>query len=363
MLGAYQFLLNYHQNYYIKKFKGKITNNSPINQDGSLKTSEKKKILVNNIFGVDIDTQAVEVTKLSLLIKAMEGETITTIETSLKLFHERVLPNLDKNILAGNSLISADFEGLGLTPKEERKINVFDWKEGFKSVFNENGGFDCVIGNPPYVKIHNLEQHNIQYFTNNYTLATGQFDLFTLFIEKAFKLLKHNGLFSFIIPSLILKGVQYENARNFINKNSEFFEIKEYGDKVFEHVKMPTCIFILQKGNNLQKVDFFKRDLHYFLKINTETLGEISKITRGLEIGKDKLNAKGEIKCITGGDIDCYRIKLEQYISKNTLNEFSKNNAIFAPNRLLVRETGKMFFSKTGILSWFVKFKFVQILF
>jgi len=354
LLGAYQFLLNYHQNYYIKKFKGKITNNSPINQDGSLKTSEKKKILVNNIFGVDIDTQAVEVTKLSLLIKAMEGETITTIETSLKLFHERVLPNLDKNILAGNSLISADFEGLGLTPKEERKINVFDWKEGFKSVFNENGGFDCVIGNPPYVKIHNLEQHNIQYFTNNYTLATGQFDLFTLFIEKAFKLLKHNGLFSFIIPSLILKGVQYENARNFINKNSEFFEIKEYGDKVFEHVKMPTCIFILQKGNNLQKVDFFKRDLHYFLKINTETLGEISKITRGLEIGKDKLNAKGEIKCITGGDIDCYRIKLEQYISKNTLNEFSKNNAIFAPNRLLVRETGKMFFStidKEGIIT------------
>ncbi len=347
LLGAYQYLLDYHQNYYLQNpsgFRKPEGFNKPINQDALLTTAEKKRILINNIFGVDIDLQAVEVTKLSLLIKAMEGETTASIATSLQLFHQRILPSLDSNILCGNSLISPDFEGLGLTPKEERKINVFDWKSAFKNVFT-NGGFNIVIGNPPYVKIHNLEQHSVRYYIDNYTLAKGQFDLFTIFIEKVFKLLTHNGLFSFIVPSLFLKGVQYEKLRIFLNNNSELFDSKEYGDGVFEQVKMPTCIFTLKKGQNLQKIDFFKKDLHFFSKIKTQQLGEISKITRGLEIGKDKLMEKGEIKCITGGDIDSYRIKSFHYINKSILKEFSKNDNIFVPKRLLVRETGKMFFS------------------
>jgi len=345
LLGAYQYLLNYHQNYYLKNLKGKITKDSPINHEGFLTTAEKKRILLNNIFGVDIDLQAVEVTKLSLLIKAMEGETTTSIETSLQLFHQRVLPSLDTNILSGNSLISPDFEGLGLTPKEERKINVFDWKESFKDIFKTKNGFDVVIGNPPYVKIHNIEQHCVNYYISNYSLANGQFDLFAIFIEKVFSLLKINGLFSFIIPSLILKGVQYEKLRDFINKNSETFEIKEFGDGVFEQVKMPTCVFALKKGKNLQNIDYFKKDFNYFTKVKTQELSEISKITRGLEIGKDKLKEKGDIKCITGGDIDCYKIKKVHFINKSTLKEFAKNSDIFVANRLLVRETGKMFFS------------------
>ena len=294
---------------------------------------------------MDIDLQAVEVTKLSLLVKALEGETTTSVETSLLLFHQRILPNIDNNILCGNSLISPDFEGLGLTPKEERKVNVFDWKTEFKEIYKTNNGFNIVIGNPPYVKIHNLEKNSLNYFIDNYFLAKGQFDLFTIFIEKVFELLTNNGLFSFIIPSLILKGVQYENLRKFLNKNSEIFEIKEYGDGVFEHVKMPTCVFILKKGENIAKIDFFKKDLFYFSKIKTQLLGKISKITRGLEIGKDKLKEKGEIKCITGRDIDCYKIKSSHFINKSILNKYSKKDDIFISNRLLVRETGKMFFS------------------
>jgi len=344
LLGAYLFLLNYHQNYYIKSLKGKITKDSPLNHDGQLTTAEKKRILLNNIFGVDIDMQAVEVTKLSLLIKAMEGETTTSIETSLQLFHQRILPSLDNNILCGNSLIAPDFEGLGLTPKEERKINVFDWKDSFKDIFKTNGGFDAVIGNPPYVKTHNLNKNTMSYYTSHYTVAKGQFDLFSIFIEKVFTLLKPNGFFSFIVPSLFIKGVQYEKLRELIQHNSSKFSLKEYGDGVFEQVKMPTCIFGLEKGINIEQNEYFKKDNQLFSKIATETLGAIARITRGLEIGKDKLNSKGEIKCLTGGNIDCYQIKSLSYINNAIAKKFSKTN-IFVADRILVRETGKMFFA------------------
>jgi adenine-specific DNA-methyltransferase len=105
LIGAFQYLLDWHKNYYSdngKISKGKKDN--PLTPDGHLTTAEKKRILLNNIFGVDIDVNAVEVTKLSLLLKCMEGETEASINQQFKLFHERVLPTLDENIKDGNSL-------------------------------------------------------------------------------------------------------------------------------------------------------------------------------------------------------------------------------------------------------------------
>ena len=114
---------------------------------------------------MDIDTQAVEVTKLSLLLKVLEGE------TQLKLFHERALPDLGNNIKCGNSLIGPDFyenQQMFLLDEEDRyRINVFDWKgkEGFAEIMKD-GGFDAVIGNPPYVftRSHGLDEHEKEYF-------------------------------------------------------------------------------------------------------------------------------------------------------------------------------------------------------
>src|SRR5690606_30157194 len=91
----------------------------------------------------------VEVTKLSLLLKCMEGETEASISSQLKLFHERVLPTLDNNIKDGNSLIDIDFYSSEIDFGEEKKIKPFNWKKAFPEVFKQ-GGFDCVIGNPPY---------------------------------------------------------------------------------------------------------------------------------------------------------------------------------------------------------------------
>jgi len=345
LLGAYQYLLDYHLKYYNKNRSKLKLKENPITADGNLTSKEKKEILLNNIFGVDIDTQAVEVTKLSLLLKALEGETETSIQTSLQLFNERVLPTIDNNIQCGNSLISTDFydTGLFLTPKEERKINVFDWKTSFSEIFNK-GGFDCVIGNPPYVRIHTIDENSINYFLKSYKLAQKQFDLYNIFIEKSFKIVKQSGLFSFIIPSLFIKGVQYENLRKLMNENSEEFLLKEYGDGVFEQVKMPTCIFISKKGVIKNERNYFQNKSNLFSKIDTRNLEALTKITRGIEIGRDKLKQSGEILCITGGDIDCYKIKNTHFIDKIVFDEYNKKN-IFLPNRIIVRETGNKFFA------------------
>src|SRR5208283_4564009 len=112
--------------------------------------------LLSNIFGVDIDPQAVEVTKLSLLLKVLEGESEETIANQLRLFRERALPDLAGNVKCGNSLIGPDYYNghqLSLLDEDERyRINVFDWQAEFPAVFRA-GGFDAVIGNPPYVSI------------------------------------------------------------------------------------------------------------------------------------------------------------------------------------------------------------------
>ena len=167
LIGAYKYLLNWHLNYYkpefIKLSETAADNNSntktreaaikqrnklPLTPEGNLTTALKKQILLNNIYGVDIDTQAVEVTKLSLLLKCMEGETGSSINAVMR-FGERVLPTLDDNIKSGNSLIDVDFYDTEFDFGEEKKIKPFNWQQSFPKVFKQDG-FDAVIGNPPY---------------------------------------------------------------------------------------------------------------------------------------------------------------------------------------------------------------------
>jgi hypothetical protein len=99
---------------------------------------------LNNIYGVDLDFNAVEVTKLSLLLKCMEGETQASIANQMKLFNERVLPTLDNNIRSGNSLVDTDFYEGQIDFGYEKKIKPFTWRKAFPEIFN-NGGFDVVL--------------------------------------------------------------------------------------------------------------------------------------------------------------------------------------------------------------------------
>src|SRR3989339_75183 len=173
LIAAYDYLINYHQEYYTKQTYStkKQSKSNPLDSNGYLTANAKKQILLNNIFGVDIDTQAVEVTKLSLMLKALENQSESTLESQLSLWHERVLPNLDFNIKCGNSLIGNDFfnNEFCFETISEKNINAFDWESEFKQIFNKEG-FDCIIGNPPYLKLtkNNTNSNILEYYNQKY---------------------------------------------------------------------------------------------------------------------------------------------------------------------------------------------------
>lgn len=253
LIGAYGYLLNWHKDYYSDKGKlSKGSKNNPLTPLGELTTSEKKRILINNIYGVDLDRNAVEVTKLSLLLKCMEGETNQTIEAQTKLFHDRILPTLDNNIKSGNSLIDLDYYDNELDFGEERKVKPFSWQKAFPEVF-KNGGFDCIIGNPPYVKEktsrETFEQIRKSHLAKYYQ---GKMDLFYFFICYGIDILKPNGLLGYIVPNNWVTNAGASILRNKVLSDSTIKNIVDFGAyMVFDSASIQTMVLIL--GNHKQK--------------------------------------------------------------------------------------------------------------
>jgi type I restriction-modification system DNA methylase subunit len=247
LIGAYQYLLDWHKNYYSDNGKiSKGNKGNPLTPEGNLTTSEKKRILLNNIFGVDIDVNAVEVTKLSLLLKCMEGETQASIASQLRLFNERVLPTLDNNIKDGNSLVDTDFYGGELDFGEEKKVKPFSWKNNFAEVFKQ-GGFDVVIGNPPYVRQELLGTQK-NYFLKKYKVYHGTADLYSYFFERGIELLNEKGLFGIIVANKWMRANYGEPLRVWLKKQN-IKQLIDFGDlQVFQGATTYPCIFICGKG-------------------------------------------------------------------------------------------------------------------
>ena len=260
-LGAYQYLIDWHLKWYMDNDPEKwATGKKPVifqTKDGyRLTTSKKKDILLNNIYGVDIDPQAVEVTKLSLLLKVLEGESHETIGSQLALFQERVLPDLGKNIKCGNSLIGPDYyEGRQLTmliDEEERyRVNAFDWKAEFSQVFIQ-GGFDAVIGNPPYIRIQTLQESSpidVEFFKKRYEAASkGNYDIYVVFVEKGLDVLNKNGRLGFILPHKFFNAQYGEPIRGVIANGKHLAKVVHFGDQqVFESATTYTCLLFLDK--------------------------------------------------------------------------------------------------------------------
>jgi hypothetical protein len=248
LLGAYQYLLDYYRQWYSEHTPEK--HSEAVWQQGEvwrLTTAEKKCILIEHIFGVDIDRQAVEVTKLSLLLKVLEGENDETLGKQLVLLQERALPNLDRNIKCGNSLIGPDyFSGqLFPGPDELRRVNPFDWAAEFPEAM-QAGGFDCVIGNPPHIRIQTLAPGEIEYFSKCYETTVGNYDIYCPFLEKAVKLLTPNGYASYILPHRFFKTDYGDGLRTFLSKRKNVIEILDFdGFMVFPGASINTCIIIL----------------------------------------------------------------------------------------------------------------------
>ncbi len=180
-----------------------------------LSTHLKHQIVLSNIFGVDLDHQAVEVTMLSLYLKILEGETRSTLGRQRRLFpKETFLPNLSNNIKCGNSLIGTDYIGhrqMMLIPEGGPPVNPFDWGSEFPWLA-ETGGFDVVLGNPPWGADFDAEERH--YLAENHARVVERMvDSYIYFIDRAILLLKKDGLLGFIIPSTLLNQVDAKPLR------------------------------------------------------------------------------------------------------------------------------------------------------
>lgn len=196
--------------------------------------AEIRDILSKNLYGVDINPESVEITQLALWLKTARPG--------------KPLSNLDSHIVCGNSLVGPDFRRFfddqnarqktiyeDLDEQTQEDLNIFDWEAAFPEIFGpelpeDKRGFDCVIGNPPYVKLQNfrkLKPHECNYYVNQKRIhnepiyesaQTGNFDLYLLFIEKGISLLNRRGRLGYIAPSLWLKNEYGAGLRQLVKR-------------------------------------------------------------------------------------------------------------------------------------------------
>jgi len=207
-----------------------------------------KAVLSRNIYGVDINEESIEITRLALWL-----------HTALP---DRPLTSLDTNIRCGNSLIDPDFykdkqEAL-FSERERERINVFDWKEAFPEVFNrrrEKAGFDCVIGNPPYVKLQHfrtampavaeylVEARDPAGAPKFRSTQTGNFDMYLPFIERGIALLNEGGRMGFISPNVWLINEYGEGLREWLQQTKRLERWVEFKDfPVFDEAMTYTAL-------------------------------------------------------------------------------------------------------------------------
>jgi len=310
-----------------------------INQvfDGSyhLTLKAKHQILTSNIFGVDINPYAVEVSKFSLLLKLLEGENSGSIENYLAKHKQKVLPSLDNNIKCGNSLVDDSyfqFHPEAVDNDELHfKLKPFNWGGEF-NFLEQRKGFDAIVGNPPYVRIQNIVKFSaeeIKFFQSDvsgYTVAEAEtFDKYYLFIQRAISLLNENGVLGYIVPHkfFIVKGGKA--LRAFITSHSSLLKIIHFGvTQVFPNRSTYTAILILDKKkreqisfrrikriaaeltagsisyDNYNSVEYTEQPWIFVSKptqtvfekarnANTISLGSISEIAVGLQTSADKI--------------------------------------------------------------------------
>lgn len=274
LIGAYQYLLDYHLNYYLKSENFENAKKKKFIRETKegfiLSIPQKQKILTNNIFGVDIDQQAVEVAKFSLLLKLMETEKqdIQDLIPQAQMYSDiKILPNLNKNIQCGNSLIGTDYftnAEMALIEQDQlQKVNPFDWQKQFPEIFN-NGGFDCVIGNPPYIDSEEMvkSQPETRNYCLKYDTAKGNWDMYCVFVEKGLSLLTDNGFFGYIIPNKFLSvpyGIHLRNylSKYHINKIVDYSEIDVFHSKG-KKVNVYPIILLVSKNNSNSNSKYIK---------------------------------------------------------------------------------------------------------
>ncbi len=297
------------------------------------------QIILENIYGVDLDEQAVEIARLNLLINALEQRS--------------KLPSLENNIKNGNSLISGTDEELEkYFGKNVRDKKPFNWEEKFPDVFKQ-GGFTVIVGNPPWVFTREGDFSNPekQYFGSfveklgliqaekGRNIQSGKLNLYSLFILKATALLRDEGTLGFVIPNNILRATNFDLVRKYILDKTKILEIVDLGEGIFQGVTASSIILFLQKEikNKLNNIKIISNviDLNgkkfseqqilqeQFLSNSSFTFNILSSSNLNI------LSKKIVENSISLGDI-CQYISpgidgdKEKYVSDTKINEFYK---------------------------------------
>lgn len=206
--------------------------------------NEKIALLQCCIFGVDIDERAIEITKLSLILKLLEGE------VQLSLIGEGLIPDISKNIRTGNSLISPSDLGSGLTVEQKRSMKPLDWNH-FLSEISTPDGFSAVIGNPPYVR----NQHFTECFplqaevlqSKYKSFSEGNADIYLAFVERGLEILATDGVLSYILPHRFWTNDYGSQLRSLIHSSCKLSEVVNFrAEPVFEGVTTYTTIMTLE---------------------------------------------------------------------------------------------------------------------
>ena len=352
LVEAYQQLLNYHLDYYSsEKVRKQALKNSLIYETGKsvykLTIEEKQRILLNNIYGVDIDGQAVEVTKLSLYLKLLENEGRETQGQLFKFSDIKLLPSLDSNIKCGNSLVSSDYyheKDLSLFDDEAmRKINTFDWDKEFPKVFAQ-GGFDCVIGNPPYVNISVFPELHTYLQTTYSVIHTGYNDLMYYFMYRGIEFLKEDGLYGIITSNYFLGNEYAKKLRVFLSdkitkivnfRNAKIFSANVHTALIFAEKHTTNDIDIFTYSSDKAPDSVIIENDYSYITMKRNTLGEVwvladSKEQHIIDKMKEGSILLGDIAIIEKGPgtgkNDVFILKKEIAEKLNLEKELLRNN-------------------------------------
>ena len=346
LITAFEYLLNY--NNYLNDKIFDLTGTKDLFSDTT------KEILQNNIFGVDLNKESVEITKLSLWLKTADKN--------------KTLATLENNIKCGNSLI----DDAGITGEL-----AFNWEKEFPQVFKD-GGFDVVVGNPPYVLCQpsNTEEKLLKFY-NNFEVANYKIDLYHLFFEKGIKILNSKGYLGFITPNTYLTNKYTVNLRKLILEKTSINTIIKYNEIVFTEAGVDVVTILLSnfkiknnkinilssKNKTLTVIDkkeqeiwendelkVFNLNKELSIKLeNTILLNKIYSVTFGLQT-KDKSKYVSETKspeweeCYTGKNISRYFLsKANLYFYNNPIEVKaggSWNMKLHKSKKIVVRQVG-----------------------
>lgn len=258
LLGVYDLLLRFHAAYYNRNRRTRAEGQKAgavAQPDGTLRLSllQKRTILLNNVYGVDVDAQAAEVAQLSLYLKLLEEETTATAHAHQLAFREALLPSLSDNVKSGNSLVDWDISAGQLfdrqiDPRDELKLNPMSFAQEFPRVMR-GGGFDAIVGNPPYrmLQPHNTDGATLSYLRETYVAAEFKIEISHLFLQRAVSLLKGGGYLGYIVPTTLLNNVYAEALRDWLLGECRVELISVARGRVFADADVHTSVVVLRR--------------------------------------------------------------------------------------------------------------------